>query len=67
MIKRVITVKQVCERLGCSIPFVYDLMNAGEIESYNQGRARKIVETSVGAYQERQLKAAQAKRRARAA
>jgi excisionase family DNA binding protein len=62
-IKRVLSVKETCERLSCSVPFVYDLVNSGEIESYNQGRYRKIIESSVAAYQQRQLAAERQRRK----
>lgn len=41
---------------------LYRLINTGELESYTEGRARRITNRSIAAYQERRL-AAEAERR----
>jgi excisionase family DNA binding protein len=67
MVKRVLSVNETCERLNCSRPTVYELIDGGEIESYHQGRYRKIIESSVDAYQQRRLDEEAARRRELAA
>jgi len=38
-----------CRMLDCSRDYLYGLLNSGEIESYLDGRARKIVIASIEA------------------
>ncbi|OAF05821.1 hypothetical protein AYJ54_02735 [Bradyrhizobium centrolobii] len=45
---------------------IYQLLNSGELESYREGGARKILWRSIEAYVERRLKQ-EAERRGRAA
>jgi len=45
---------------------LYELINAGELESYTEGKSRRITVKSINAYLERRL-AAEAARRVRAA
>jgi excisionase family DNA binding protein len=44
-----------CELLGIRMSRLYALMRAGELRSYNCGRARRIVMESIHNYIERQL------------
>jgi excisionase family DNA binding protein len=46
--------------LDCGITRVYELINAGELDSYRDGSSRKITIASIKAYVERQLERAQA-------
>jgi hypothetical protein len=52
--------------IGVGRAKLYELLNAGEIESYLEGAARKILWPSIHAYVNRRL-AAEAARRGRAA
>ena len=45
---------------------LYELINAGELDSYTEGKSRRIIVKSIGAYVERRL-AAEAARRSRTA
>jgi excisionase family DNA binding protein len=45
---------------------LYSLINTGELESYTEGRSRRITVKSIGAYVERRL-AAESARRGKAA
>jgi excisionase family DNA binding protein len=42
--------------LDCRRNYLYDLINAGELETYRDGRARKITMRSIRALIERRLK-----------
>jgi hypothetical protein len=44
--------------LGCSNTYGYQLLNAGELESFLDGKARKITVTSIYAYIARRLASA---------
>jgi excisionase family DNA binding protein len=46
---------------------LYRLINTGELESYTEGRARRIITRSIAAYQERRLAAEKERRIQRAA
>jgi excisionase family DNA binding protein len=50
--------------LDCSRESLYRLINSGELESYCEGRSRKIIVASIHALIERRLAAARAKRAA---
>jgi hypothetical protein len=39
----------------CGQKQIYELLNAGELESFREGRARKIVTASIDAYIQRRL------------
>ena len=41
--------------IGCGTTKLYELLNAGELESYSIGRARRITTASIKAYVARQL------------
>jgi excisionase family DNA binding protein len=56
---------QAMKALMVSRATLYSLINAGELESYTEGRSRRITVKSIGAYVERRL-AAEAARRSRA-
>ena len=45
------------QSLGCGHDQIYDLMHAGEIDSYLDGRARRIIVASLEAYVARRRKA----------
>ena len=46
--------------LDCSRTYLYELINAGELESYTDGVARKITVQSIRAHIERKLAEAKA-------
>lgn len=48
-----LTVTETHERLNCSRGTIYNLLRAGELESFKIGRARRIRPESVAAYVER--------------
>lgn len=56
---------QAMKALLVSRSTLYSLINAGELESYTEGRSRRITVKSIGNYVERRL-AAEAVRRGRA-
>jgi excisionase family DNA binding protein len=62
----VATVNQVMPYIGVGREKLYQLINAGELESYTEGKARKILWSSIHAYVQRRL-ATEAARRGRAA
>jgi excisionase family DNA binding protein len=57
---------QAMKALLVSRSTLYSLINAGELDSYTEGRSRRITVKSIGAYVERRLEA-EAARRGRAA
>ncbi|MEO8781884.1 MAG: helix-turn-helix domain-containing protein [Bradyrhizobium sp.] len=57
---------QAMKALLVSRATLYTLLNAGELESYTEGRSRRITVKSISAYVDRRL-AAEADRRGRAA
>jgi excisionase family DNA binding protein len=54
------SVKRTADRLETSIPTIYKLIHAGELESFKIGKYRKILDRSTDALIARQL-AAEAK------
>lgn len=46
--------------LACGVTRLYELINNNELESYQDGRSRKITVRSIEAYVARKLKSAQA-------
>jgi excisionase family DNA binding protein len=52
---RLISPKTACERLDCSIPTIYKLLDEAELESIKLGKYRKILERSVDALIARRL------------
>jgi len=56
--------KIVCVMLDCGLTHVYELINAGELESYKDGRSRKITTRSIRARVERLAAAAKASKAA---
>lgn len=57
---------QAMKRLQISRSTLYELLNEGELQSYTQGRSRRITVHSINSYVERRL-AAEAARRGRGA
>ena len=47
--------RQACRLLNVGITYLYDLINNNELESYLEGRARKITMKSIRARHERQF------------
>jgi excisionase family DNA binding protein len=52
-------VRGACQLLGCSRDQIYALLHAGEIASYLDGRARRIVIASLRAYVTRRRQSSQ--------
>src|SRR5690348_16947311 len=52
---RVTDVDGGCARAGCGKDKFYELLHSGEIESYLDGRSRKVVIASVDAYIDRRI------------
>ncbi|WP_432092292.1 helix-turn-helix domain-containing protein [Streptomyces sp. bgisy100] len=46
----VLTVPEVMKRLRMSRPKVYDLLRTGKLQSFTEGRARRIPVVSLAAY-----------------
>jgi excisionase family DNA binding protein len=57
---------QAMQKLMVSRSTLYELLNSGELESYTQGRSRRITVRSIARYVERRL-TAEAERRGRVA
>jgi len=57
--------KKAAPFIGVGMTRLYELINSGEIESYRDGKARKVVVASLKAYVERQVAAEAAKPRGR--
>ena len=55
--------KEAAPYIGVGMTRLYELINFGEIESYRDGKARKIVVASLKAYVQRQIVAEGAKAR----
>jgi excisionase family DNA binding protein len=62
----VATPNQAIQRLQISRATLYDLINSGDLESYTEGRSRRILVQSMDRYIQRRL-AEEAKRRGRVA
>jgi hypothetical protein len=56
------TVGETMADLKVSRAKLYELLNSGEIESFNEGRSRKILEESKQAYVQRRLDAERQRR-----
>jgi hypothetical protein len=54
----VVSPRRARHMLDCGVTRLYDLLNAGEIESFLDGRSRKITVASIQAYIQRRLAAA---------
>jgi excisionase family DNA binding protein len=64
--KRLVTsVNGACYALNCSRDRLYKLLNSGQIESYLDGRSRKILVASIDAYVARRLDTSKQFERAR--
>jgi excisionase family DNA binding protein len=57
---RLLSPKAACERLDCSPPTLYELIRAGELETFKLGKYRKITERSINALIERGIAAEKA-------
>lgn len=65
-VKRLVTsVSGACYALDCGRDRLYELLNSGQIESYLDGRSRKVVVASLDAYVARRLDASKEFERAR--
>lgn len=51
----VVSPKRACELLSVGLTRLYQLLNAGELESLHIGRSRRITTASITAYIERRL------------
>jgi excisionase family DNA binding protein len=51
----VVPPRQACEMLCVSLTRLYELLHAGELESYRHGRSRRITIASMRAYIARQI------------
>jgi excisionase family DNA binding protein len=47
--------RRACELLSVGLTRLYAMLNAGELESFRIGRARRITTASIRAYVDRQL------------
>jgi excisionase family DNA binding protein len=56
----VVRPKQACVLLGCGLTYLFNLLNAGELESYRDGRSRLITVASIKARIAQKLAEAQA-------
>jgi len=50
-----VSTKAAKEAIGCGHTKLYDLINAGELETYTIGRARRVTTASIQRYVERQM------------
>jgi hypothetical protein len=55
--------KNARKAIGCGNTRFYELLNSGEIQSYTDGRSRKVIVASLRAYVARQLEAEASKKR----
>jgi hypothetical protein len=55
--QRITNVNGACAALDCGRDRLYDLLNSGAIESYLDGRSRKVVVASIDAYIARRVEA----------
>ena len=53
--KRLLTVRESCERLGISHPTLYALLNSGRIKSLKIGRARRVPVSEIEAFVQNEL------------
>jgi excisionase family DNA binding protein len=51
----VVAPQRACEMLCVSLTRLYELLHAGELESYRHGRSRRITISSIRAYITRQI------------
>ena len=51
----VVSPRRACELLSVGLTRLYQLLNAGELESLHIGRSRRITTVSISAYIDRQL------------
>jgi len=55
----VVPPRRACEMLSIGLTRCYELMNAGELKSFKDGKSRKITVASIRAYVDCRLRAAQ--------
>jgi hypothetical protein len=55
--QRITNVSGACAALDCSRNQLYELLNSAEIQSYLDGRSRKVVVASIDAYIARRVEA----------
>jgi excisionase family DNA binding protein len=55
----VVPPRQACAMLSIGLTRCYELISAGELQSFKDGKSRKITVSSIRAYVERQLDARQ--------
>jgi excisionase family DNA binding protein len=53
----VVSPRQACEMLCVSLTRLYELLHAGELETYRHGRSRRITISSIRSYIARQIEA----------
>jgi excisionase family DNA binding protein len=51
----VVSPRRACEMLCVSLTRLYELLHAGELETYRHGRSRRITVASIHAYIARQV------------
>ncbi len=51
----VVSPKRGCQLLDCSITRLYELLNSGQIQSYREGKSRKVIVASIKAHIARRL------------
>jgi excisionase family DNA binding protein len=51
----VVPPRQACRLLSMGLTRLYELLNKGELESYRDGRSRRITTESIRGYVERQI------------
>lgn len=51
----VVSPRRACHLLSVGLTRLYQLLNAGELQSLHIGRSRRITTASIGAYIDRQL------------
>lgn len=54
----VVPPRQACTMLSIGLTRCYELMNAGELQSFKDGKSRKVTVSSITAYIDRRLGAA---------
>ena len=58
----VVKPRGACVLLDCGVTYLYELINAGELESFKDGKSRKITTASIEAYIARRLEASKVAR-----
>jgi excisionase family DNA binding protein len=58
VVPRAVTVPTACKLLSCGVTHAYDLINKGELESYLDGKSRRVTLRSIDNYIARRVAAA---------